>query len=219
MLTADDSGLTLLSRHTSPQDNSDRPSSSLLMCKSVCRHTCDPISGVLCSWESEPERCVAAGKQVIDQLREATNVGLVYPSPIYHPVILTAPQIVSGTSDIPVPSLAATIFGRLKRRFDATHGGFSGAPKFPQPAQTMHFLARYAALNRDAKEGEGNKEAEQALDMAVQTMVKIYSGGIRDVVSGGFSRYSVDERWHVPHCECPSLLKEYECGKQCILYS
>ncbi|KAI0938399.1 hypothetical protein AcV5_000091 [Taiwanofungus camphoratus] len=133
-------------------------------------------------WESEPERCVAAGKQVIDQLREATNV-------------------VSGTSDIPVSSLAATIFGRLKRRFDATHGGFSGAPKFPQPAQTMHFLARYAALNRDAKEGEGNKEAEQALDMAVQTMVKIYSGGIRDVVSGGFSRYSVDERWHVPHFE------------------
>ncbi len=40
--------------------------------------------------------------------------------------------------------------------------------------------------------------------MAVETLVKIWDGGIRDVVGGGFARYSVDERWHVPHCECLS---------------
>lgn len=37
--------------------------------------------------------------------------------------------------------------------------------------------------------------------MAVESMLKIWDGGIRDVVGGGFARYSVDERWHVPHCE------------------
>ena len=48
------------------------------------------------------------------------------------------------------------------------------------------------------------EEKARARDMAVQTMVRIYNGGIRDVVGGGFSRYSVDERWHVPHCKSSS---------------
>lgn len=112
--------------------------------------------------------------------------------------IQTAPD-----AAIDVKPLADNIFGHLQARFDVTHGGFGGAPKFPSPSQTTHFLSRYAAYhlsNADASDEE-RKAAEQARDMAVFTLTKIYNGGIRDVVGGGFSRYSVDERWHVPHCE------------------
>jgi uncharacterized protein len=72
---------------------------------------------------------------------------------------------------------------RLRESFDARHGGFGGAPKFPQ-ASVIEFL-----LLRD----------EQA--MALTTLHAMASGGIHDVVGGGFARYSVDDRWTVPHFE------------------
>ncbi|GBE89148.1 hypothetical protein BKA93DRAFT_862980 [Sparassis latifolia] len=132
-------------------------------------------------WESEPERCRAAGKDIIEQLRIASNVA-------------------TSSAIIPVPSLASSVFSRLQRLFDVQYGGFGAAPKFPQTSSTIHFLARYAAFNMGVDK-EKMTEAEAARDMAVQTMVKIYNGGIRDVVGGGFARYSVDERWHIPHFE------------------
>ncbi|KAI0711527.1 hypothetical protein C8Q76DRAFT_622913 [Earliella scabrosa] len=134
-------------------------------------------------WERDPNKCIESGKHVIDILREASN---------------TAPE-----TNIDVLSLAVDVVKRLHGRFDPEHGGFGGAPKFPSPAQTTHLLARYAAyhLNKPDVSSEDRQTAEKARDMAVFTMVKIYNGGIRDVVGGGFSRYSVDERWHVPHCK------------------
>ncbi len=89
------------------------------------------------------------------------------------------------------------------------NGGFGGAPKFHSPAQTTHFLARYAAshLSHLNASSEDKKNAQAARDVAVYSMVKIYNGGIRDVVGGGFSRYSVDERWHVPHCAYAPFLQ------------
>lgn len=106
-------------------------------------------------------------------------------------------MVPSGTELNP-PQLATKIYSRLERIYDSQNGGFGGAPKFPSPSQTIHFLARHAALSLGKEAFK--EEAGQARDMAVQTMIKIYNGGIRDVVGGGFSRYSVDERWHVPHC-------------------
>lgn len=100
--------------------------------------------------------------------------------------------------ELNIPQLAVQVHKRLERIYDSTHGGFGGAPKFPSPSQTTHFLARLAALHLNDE--KLRSEAERARDMAVQTMIKIYNGGIRDVVGGGFSRYSVDNRWHVPHC-------------------
>ncbi|EMD34674.1 hypothetical protein CERSUDRAFT_86096 [Gelatoporia subvermispora B] len=131
-------------------------------------------------WNNDPARCAEVGKSVIEQLRNASNI--------------------APSASIPSISAASiSIYRRLEKRYDSRHGGFGGAPKFPQPSQTTHFLARYAALNM--RDTTTKKDAEQARDMAVETMVKIYNGGIRDVVGGGFSRYSVDERWHVPHFE------------------
>ncbi|KAI0360365.1 hypothetical protein OH77DRAFT_1393719 [Trametes cingulata] len=137
-------------------------------------------------WENDRGRLIASGKQIIQALRESTDVQQIAPE-----------------HNIDIKPLASEVFERLQKRFDSTHGGFDRAPKFPSPAQTTNFLARYAALTlSDPNASEVDKKnARAARDMAVFTMVKIYNGGIRDVVGGGFSRYSVDERWHVPHCE------------------
>lgn len=71
----------------------------------------------------------------------------------------------------------------LRRGYDSVHGGWGGAPKFPQSSVVEFLLAR----------GE--------LPMALQTLRSMASGGIFDQVGGGFSRYSVDAQWRVPHFE------------------
>jgi uncharacterized protein len=78
----------------------------------------------------------------------------------------------------------------FRRTFDTQYGGFGGAPKFPQPA-VLNFLLRGHART-------GNREA---LDMVLQTLRSMARGGIHDRLGGGFHRYSVDERWSVPHFE------------------
>ncbi|MHB1193196.1 MAG: thioredoxin domain-containing protein [Longimicrobiales bacterium] len=78
----------------------------------------------------------------------------------------------------------------LARQYDPTHGGFGRAPKFPQPV-TLDVLLRQHARTGDAR----------ALQMALTTLRHMADGGIRDHLGGGFHRYSVDERWLVPHFE------------------
>jgi uncharacterized protein len=78
----------------------------------------------------------------------------------------------------------------LAAQYDATHGGFGQAPKFPQPV-TLEFLMRH-----HARTGE-----PAALEMAVHTLRRMAAGGMRDHLAGGFHRYSVDARWLVPHFE------------------
>jgi uncharacterized protein YyaL (SSP411 family) len=77
----------------------------------------------------------------------------------------------------------------LRSTFDARSGGFGGAPKFPQP-MVLEFLLRMAT-----------REAVGAIEMLTFTLDRMAEGGIRDQLSGGFSRYSTDALWHVPHFE------------------
>jgi len=79
---------------------------------------------------------------------------------------------------------------RLERAFDTVHGGFGGAPKFPQPADLAFLLRRHAA-DHDL----------QALAMAQFTLRRLCEGGIQDQLGGGFYRYSVDQGWAIPHFE------------------
>jgi uncharacterized protein YyaL (SSP411 family) len=74
----------------------------------------------------------------------------------------------------------------IARTFDPAFGGFGGAPKFP-PASTLELLLR--------------RDDEEALAMVAATLDAMAAGGMYDVVGGGFHRYSVDERWLVPHFE------------------
>ncbi len=77
----------------------------------------------------------------------------------------------------------------LARAFDKAHGGFSRAPKFPRPGE-LEWLVR-EAWNGD----------EAARHMLLFTLEKMVRGGLFDQLGGGFFRYSVDERWQIPHFE------------------
>ncbi|UCE84247.1 MAG: thioredoxin domain-containing protein [Deltaproteobacteria bacterium] len=81
-------------------------------------------------------------------------------------------------------------YNQLARSFDQKWGGFSTAPKFPTP-HNLTFLLRW-----HKRTGEGN-----ALHMVEKTLDAMRNGGIFDHIGYGFSRYSVDERWLVPHFE------------------
>jgi uncharacterized protein YyaL (SSP411 family) len=78
----------------------------------------------------------------------------------------------------------------LEHSFDHHHGGFGGAPKFPHPMD-LRLLLR--AWKRDGRDG--------LLQMVRLTLDKMAAGGMYDQLGGGFHRYSVDERWLVPHFE------------------
>jgi uncharacterized protein YyaL (SSP411 family) len=81
-------------------------------------------------------------------------------------------------------------FQQLQTSFDKKYGGFGGAPKFPS-AHNLLFLIRYFLLHKN----------RQAAAMVAETLTAMQRGGIWDHIGGGFSRYSTDERWLVPHFE------------------
>jgi uncharacterized protein len=91
------------------------------------------------------------------------------------------------------PDLGPAAVEALAKRYDARHGGFGGAPKFP-PSSVLEFLLRHA-------ERAAGSTAERAREMAAGTLEAMARGGIFDQLGGGFARYSVDARWVVPHFE------------------
>jgi hypothetical protein len=98
---------------------------------------------------------------------------------------------------------------QLEQQFDATHGGFGGAPKFPHPT-SLERLLRHWAGSRDSSEPD-----KRALHMALFTLDRMALGGMYDQLGGGFCRYSVDEQWMIPHFE--KML--YDNGPLLSLYS
>lgn len=93
----------------------------------------------------------------------------------------------TGTVSKDFIHLAVTEF---EQRFDHDYGGFGNEPKFPTPHNLM-FLLHYASLESD----------EQSLFMVENTLKNMYRGGIYDHIGYGFSRYSTDAKWLVPHFE------------------
>jgi hypothetical protein len=109
-----------------------------------------------------------------------------------------------------------------ERMFDPEHGGFGQAPKFPHPSALDLLIERYAKskspllAQKDAREmGHPSSSSQDALGhLIVTTLEHMARGGVYDQLAGGFHRYSVDERWVVPHFEkmCydnSELLKNY----------
>jgi hypothetical protein len=78
----------------------------------------------------------------------------------------------------------------FKSNYDPGHGGFGGAPKFPQPS-IPSLVLRYANRFHD----------DEAARMVLHTCERMAAGGIHDQLGGGFARYSVDAEWLVPHFE------------------
>ena len=120
-------------------------------------------------WESDPDRLIEVGEHAAEFLgRVEEGAG-------------------RAAADARLPGRA---FEQLRARFDAAHGGFGGAPKFPS-AHTVAFLLRWWKRTGDA----------EALSMAEKTLSAMARGGINDHVGFGFHRYSVDATWLVPHFE------------------
>ncbi len=99
---------------------------------------------------------------------------------------LTNPDKVS---DISINSIESMV-DNLKHSFDPKYGGFGAAPKFPQPGFLMVLLSHYKRT-----------QDTQSLEMVEKTLQEMASGGIHDHLGGGFHRYSVDQKWLVPHFE------------------
>jgi uncharacterized protein YyaL (SSP411 family) len=107
-----------------------------------------------------------------------------------------APELREALADtVPQPVATATAFDAsplsaaeklLAQGFDSRHGGFGGAPKFPHPTDLAFLLGR---------------EDMESRQMALTTLQRMCEGGIYDQIGGGFCRYSVDERWEIPHFE------------------
>ena len=75
-------------------------------------------------------------------------------------------------------------------KFDMEYGGSKGMPKFMMP-NNLHFLLKYSYQTE-------NKEIQKFVELSLEKMA---FGGVYDQVGGGFSRYSVDDKWHIPHFE------------------
>jgi hypothetical protein len=126
-------------------------------------------------WKDDRNGIVAHGDKVAQQLAEAAR------------------QAEPKAGEFGPDTLAAGV-AQLARRFDEEHGGFGGAPKFPQPS-ILNFLLRVAAREPESR------EAQLARRMALVTLEKMAAGGMHDHLGGGFHRYSVDTFWHIPHFE------------------
>jgi len=112
-------------------------------------------------------------------------------------------EVFAGRSAELSPRIVDNIVRSATRLFDAEHGGFGTAPKFPHPAILDLLIDRYA------------RSGESHLRTVIETtLTHMARGGVYDQLAGGFHRYSVDERWVVPHFEKMSydnseLLKNY----------
>jgi uncharacterized protein YyaL (SSP411 family) len=130
------------------------------------------LSQIAEAWTTDRAQIEQAGRDVVEQLRKQTAV-----APLHGGAPFDAATLDSG-------------FAVLRRTFDSRLGGFGGAPKFPRPS-VYNFLLRYWKRTQN----------QEALDMTLLTLREMARGGMYDQLGGGFHRYSVDDRWFVPHFE------------------
>ena len=114
----------------------------------------------------------------------------------------------AGRSGGVPPTLVRTVIASALKIFDHDNGGFGSAPKFPHPSSMDLIIHLYART--------GDESLREVISSTLEHMAR---GGVYDQLAGGFHRYSVDERWVVPHFEKMSydnseLLKNYVHGYQ-----
>ena len=123
-------------------------------------------------FETNPERVISYAEKLTDGLQKADLIEVNKENVEFDDNKLK--QIVSS----------------LKTSLDIDLGGLKNAPKFPMPNH-LSFALRYAVQFED----------RQLMDYVLNTLDKMANGGLYDQIAGGFSRYSVDEKWHIPHFE------------------
>ena len=141
-----------------------------------------------------PKTALFGKPAFVDMLREVERVFREAPQSVEHNrsalmARLAASARPAGQVVVGKPELDR-IAGQIAGLIDPVHGGMRGAPKFPQPMM-LEFLWRAGLRLRD----------ERYFGLVELSLARMAEGGIYDHLGGGFSRYSVDERWLVPHFE------------------
>ncbi len=132
----------------------------------------DVLRSVAHAYRSQPDKIAQNTRIVLDHLQAARDAA--------------APSVTAVEMD----GLAARLAGHM----DAVNGGMQGAPKFPNPS-ILEFLWR--AADRAADQAN----ASRCRELVLRSLERMSQGGIYDHLGGGFARYSVDDRWLVPHFE------------------
>ncbi|SHE77624.1 hypothetical protein SAMN05444274_102364 [Mariniphaga anaerophila] len=146
----------------------------------------DTILSVARFWKENPDKT----REYAENLQQGIS-GSLLPS--------NADNIIPATQQMIARSVE-----NWKERFDLENGGRQGFPKFPMPGN-LEFLLFFGFVKRD----------RQVLDFVKLSLLKMARGGIYDQLGGGFARYSVDEKWKVPHFE--KML--YDNGQLISIYS
>ncbi|KAL4873720.1 hypothetical protein BDV12DRAFT_52045 [Aspergillus spectabilis] len=139
-------------------------------------------------WQTQQERCLDSAKEITKQLREFAEEGT-------HTYLGDR----QSNEDLDI-ELLEEAYQHFASRYDTINGGFSRAPKFPTPAN-LSFLLRLGVYPSAVTDIVGQEECENATAMAVNTLVSMARGGIRDHIGHGFARYSVTADWGLPHFE------------------
>jgi uncharacterized protein YyaL (SSP411 family) len=106
---------------------------------------------------------------------------------------LSAASNEAAASKLDVDRTVARALKELRSSFDAKHGGFERAPKFPQPA----YLTLLLQVSATASTADGTA----ARSMLTKTLTEMHRGAICDQLGGGFHRYATDAEWRIPHFE------------------
>jgi uncharacterized protein YyaL (SSP411 family) len=146
------------------------------------------LNAIAQHWQNERAKIETGAEEIVQALRRYAAEGPARED-----------TSAAGATVPPLHEAAGAAFDKCFQYFYESHdpiwGGFGGAPKFPRAA-TLNFLFRVAAL-----QGVESDAGREAVKMATFTLQRMAEGGLHDHVGGGFHRYSVDEKWHVPHFE------------------
>ncbi len=133
------------------------------------------LSAVLDAFHNRRNECLKGAEQITAQLKSVSREGI---------------EATDASGIVINDRLLIAAGHALERSFDRTFGGFGDAPKFPAPMALGHLLRLWK-----------RSEQDEWLAMVRLTLDRMAAGGIYDHIGGGFARYSVDERWLVPHFE------------------
>ncbi|KAF1917819.1 hypothetical protein BDU57DRAFT_445707 [Ampelomyces quisqualis] len=138
-------------------------------------------------WKDQRQRCLDSAKEITAQLRHFAEDGN----------ISRKDGAAHENLDL---ELLDEAYEHFKQRYDKTHAGFGGAPKFPTPSN-LHFLLKLTYYPRQIAQVLGAGDVSKAQEMVIATLDKMNKGGIHDQVGNGFARYSVTKDWSLPHFE------------------